>query len=106
MCVFAVRSGWRLVPGPFASGPLPAKITAPRVQREKLREREKKWWKKLKGSVERGESATGLYEQSLSPKITSTVDHFTIKEKKPGWANVMALGSEGRWGGDWVEGSH
>lgn len=49
--------------------------------------------------MERGESATGLYEQPLSPKITSTVDHFTIKEKKPGWANVMALGSEGRWGG-------
>lgn len=46
--MFAVRSGWRLVPGPFASGPLPTKITAPRVQREKLREREKKWLEEVK----------------------------------------------------------
>lgn len=48
VCVFAVRSGWRLVPGPFASGPLPTKITAPRVRREKLREREKQRLEEVK----------------------------------------------------------
>lgn len=58
LSVFGVRSGWRLVPGSFASGPRLAKIAAPRVQRQLERGRSN-GWKKLKGSVERGDSAAG-----------------------------------------------